>query len=38
MLNRPDLRSWILTLLVGGGVLGISLIVFILSYLRLRAP
>jgi len=38
MLNRPDLRSWIFTLLVGGGVLGISLIVFVLSYLRLRAP
>ena len=38
MMNRPDLRSWIFTLLIGGGVLGISLIVFVLSYLRLRAP
>jgi len=38
MPNRPDLRSWIFTLLVGGGVLGISLIVFVLSYFRLRAP
>lgn len=38
MLNRPDLRSWVFTLLVGGGVLAISLIVFVLSYLRLRAP
>jgi hypothetical protein len=38
MMNRPDLRSWIFTLLVGGGVLGISLIVFVLSYFRLRAP
>jgi hypothetical protein len=37
-MNRPDLRSWIFTLLIGGGVLGVSLIVFILSYLRLRAP
>ena len=38
MLNRPDLRSWVFTLLIGGGVFGISLIVFIVSYLRLRAP
>jgi len=36
-MNRPDLRSWIFALLVGGGVLAISLIVFVLSYLRLRA-
>jgi hypothetical protein len=38
MMNRPDLRNWIFTLLVGGGVLAISLIVFLLSYFRLRAP
>ena len=38
MMKSPDLRSWIFTLLIGGGVLGISLIVFVVSYLRLRTP
>jgi hypothetical protein len=34
----PGIRSWIFTLIVGGGFLVVSVAVFVLSYLRLRAP
>jgi hypothetical protein len=36
--ERPDFRSWIFTLIVGGGFFVISVVVFVLSYLRLRSP
>jgi len=35
--ERPDFRSWISTLIVGGGFLVISVAVFVLSYIKLRA-
>jgi len=37
MNERPDFRSWIFTLIVGGGFLVISVAVFVLSYIKLRA-
>jgi len=35
--DRPDFRSWIFTLIVGGGFFVISVAVFVLSYIKLRA-
>lgn len=37
MSDRPELKNWVFALIIGGGIVGFSVLIFVLSYLRLHS-